>query len=71
MMLSNICKTWPKTASIKKEFTNMNINELKNKLNEEQKHARGTYQKAIYQYAFELVDNIADNYTTTAEELEH
>lgn len=49
----------------------MNINELKNKLNEEQKHARGTYQKAIYQYAFELVDNIADDYTTTAEELEH
>ena len=49
----------------------MNITELKNKLNEEQKHARGTYQKAIYQYAFELVDNIADNYTTTAEELEH
>lgn len=49
----------------------MNINELKNKLNEEQKHARGTYQKAIYQYAFELVDNIADDYITTAEELEH
>lgn len=49
----------------------MNIKELKNKLEEEQKHARGTYQKAIYQYAFELVDNIADNYITTAEELEH
>lgn len=49
----------------------MNVKELKNKLNEEQKHARGTYQKALYQYAFELVDNIADDYTTTAEELEH
>ena len=49
----------------------MNITELKNKLDEEQKHARGTYQKAIYQYAFELVNNITDNYTTTAEELEH
>lgn len=49
----------------------MNIKELKNKLNEEQKKARGTYQKAIYQYAFELVDNIADNYITTADELEH
>ena len=49
----------------------MNITELKNKLEEEQKHARGTYQKAIYQYAFELVDNVADNYTSTAEELEH
>lgn len=49
----------------------MNIEELKNKLEEEQKHARGAYQKAIYQYAFELVDNIAEDYTTTAEELEH
>ena len=49
----------------------MNIEELKNKLNEEEKKARGTYNKAIYQYAFELVDNIADNYITTAEELEH
>ena len=49
----------------------MNVKELKNKLNEEQKHARGTYQKALYQYAFELVDNIADNYISTAEELEH
>ena len=49
----------------------MNVKELKNKLNEEQKHARGTYQKAICQYAFELVDNISDNYKTTAEELEH
>ena len=49
----------------------MNINELRNKLEEEQKHARGTYQKAIYQYAFELCDNIADNYITTADELEH
>lgn len=49
----------------------MNIQELKNKLEEEQKHARGAYQKAIYQYAFELVDNIADNYISTAEELEH
>ena len=49
----------------------MNIKELKNKLNEEQKHARGTYQKGIYNYAFELVDNIADNYISTAEELEH
>lgn len=60
-----------KRQALKKEFAKMNINELKNKLNEEQKHARGTYQKAIYQYAFELVDNIADDYTTTAEELEH
>ena len=49
----------------------MNITELKNKLGEEQKHARGAYQKAIYQYAFELCENIADNYITTAEELEH
>ena len=49
----------------------MNIEELKNKLKKEQKHARGAYQTAIYQYAFELVDNIADDYTTTAEELEH
>lgn len=49
----------------------MNIEELKNKLNEEQKHTRGTYQKAVYLYAFELVDNIADNYITTADELEH
>lgn len=49
----------------------MKINELKNKLETEQEKARGTYQKAIYQYAFELVDNIADNYITTAEELEH
>lgn len=49
----------------------MNVKELKNKLEEEQKHARGAYQKAIYKYAFELVDNIADDYTTTAEELEH
>lgn len=49
----------------------MNIRELKNELEEEQKHARGVYQKAICQYAFELVDNIADNYKTTAEELEH
>lgn len=49
----------------------MNIKELKNKLETEQEKARGTYQKAIYQYAFELVDNIADNYITTAEELEH
>lgn len=49
----------------------MNIEELKNKLNEEQKHTRGTYQKALYSYALELCDNIADNYITTAEELEH
>lgn len=49
----------------------MNIEGLKNKLNEEEKKARGTYNKAIYQYAFELVDNIADNYRTTAEELKH
>ena len=49
----------------------MNIEELKNKLNEEQKKARGAYNKAIYKYAFELVDNIADNYISTAEELEH
>lgn len=49
----------------------MNIEELKNKLNEEQKKAKGAYNKAIYQYAFELVDNIADNYRTTADELEH
>lgn len=49
----------------------MNIAELKNKLEEEQKHAKGIYQKAICQYAFELVDNIADNYITTADELEH
>lgn len=49
----------------------MNIQELKNKLEEEQKHARGAFQKAVYQYAFELVDNIADNYITTADELEH
>lgn len=49
----------------------MNIKELKSKLEEGQKHARGTYQKAIYEYAFELYDNIAYNYRTTAEELEH
>lgn len=49
----------------------MNIKELKDKLNEEEKKARGTYQKAICKYAFELVDNIADAYITTAEELEH
>lgn len=49
----------------------MTIEELKNKLNKEQKHARGTYQRGVYEYAFELVDNIADNYITTAEELEH
>ena len=49
----------------------MNITELKNKLEEEQKHERRTYHKAIYQYAFELVDNIADNYITTPEELKH
>ena len=49
----------------------MNIKELKNKLEEEEKKARGTYQKALYKYAFELVDNIADNYRTTADELEH
>lgn len=49
----------------------MNIKELKDKLNEEEKKARGTYQKAIYKYAFELVDNIADAYISTAEELEH
>ncbi len=36
----------------------MNVKQLKNKLGEEQKKARGTYQKAIYQYAFELVDKI-------------
>lgn len=46
----------------------MNIKELKNKLEEEQKHARGTYQKALCAYAFELCDNIANNYITTAEE---
>lgn len=49
----------------------MNIEELKNKLEEEQKHARGAYQRGVYEYAFELLDNIADNYITTAEELEH
>lgn len=49
----------------------MNIEQLKNKLEEEQKHAKGIYQKAICQYAFELVDNIADNYITTPEELGH
>lgn len=49
----------------------MNIEQLKNKLNEEQKKARGTYQKAICEYALELCDNIADNYISTAEELEH
>lgn len=49
----------------------MNIEELKNKLNEEQKHTRGTYQKALCSYALELCDNIADNYITTADELEH
>lgn len=49
----------------------MNIKELKNKLEEEQKHTRGTYQKALYSYALDLCDNIADNYITTAEELEH
>lgn len=49
----------------------MNIKELKNELEQQQKHARGTYQKAIYQYAFELIDNIADDYTTTADELAH
>lgn len=49
----------------------MNIEGLKNKLNEEEKKARGTYNKAICQYAFELVDNIADNYITTPEELKH
>lgn len=49
----------------------MNIEELRNKLEEEQKKAKGTYQKAICQYAFELCENIADDYTTTAEELEH
>lgn len=49
----------------------MNITELKNKLEEEQKHARGIYQKAICQYALELCENIADDHTTTAEELEH
>lgn len=48
----------------------MNIEELKNELEQQQKQARGTYQKAIFQYAFELCDNIANNYTTTAEELE-
>ena len=71
MMLSIIYKTWPKTASIKKGVYKMNITELKNKLEEEQKRARGIYEKAICQYAFELVDNIADNYITTADELEH
>ena len=49
----------------------MNIEELKNNLKTEQEKARGTYQKAVYLYAFELVDNIADNYITTADELEH
>ena len=49
----------------------MNIKELKNKLETEQEKARGTYQKAICEYAFELCDNIADNYITTADELEH
>ena len=49
----------------------MNIEELKNNLKTEQEKARGTYQKAVYLYAFELVDNIADNYISTAEELEH
>ena len=49
----------------------MNITKLKRALEEGEKQARGRYQKAIYEYAFELVDNIADQYTTTAEELEH
>lgn len=49
----------------------MKITELKRALEEGEKHARGRYQKALYEYAWELVDNIADNYETTAEELEH
>lgn len=49
----------------------MNITELKNELEQQQKQARGTYQKAIFEYAFEICDNIADNYISTAEELEH
>lgn len=49
----------------------MNIKELKNELEKQQKQARGTYQKAIFEYAFELCDNIADNYISTAEDLEH
>lgn len=46
----------------KKGVLRMNIKELETKLEEEQKRARG---------AFEICENIADNYTTTAEELEH
>ena len=49
----------------------MKITELKIALEEGEKQARGRYQKALYEYAFELVDNIENQYTTTAEELEH
>ena len=49
----------------------MKITELKKALEEEEKHARGRYQKALYEYAGELVDNIVNHHKTTAEELEN
>lgn len=49
----------------------MKITELKRVLEEEENHARGRYQKALYEYAWELVNNIVNHHKTTAEELEH
>ena len=46
----------------------MNIKQLKNILQEKEQTTRGTYNKGLYLYALELVDNIGDHYASTQEQ---
>ena len=46
----------------------MNIETLKRTLTEKEEKARGTYSKALYSYALELVENMADHHATTQEQ---
>lgn len=49
----------------------MNINELKNKLNNEYTSVRGVYNKAVIGYALELVENIENHRDAITENLEN
>lgn len=46
----------------------MKIETLKRTLEQKETKARGTYNKALYSYALELVENIGDHYNTTQEQ---
>jgi hypothetical protein len=45
----------------------MNIEQIKKVIEAKREKTRGTYNKALHNYALELLENIKDNYNTTEE----